>query len=91
MARIFTLYVPFEGKECPALVNVSSEGYDLAFRVHYLDRDLYGILPDGNLVFSLVEGLKQPAQLATEGAVRLVDSTVDALSAFFSKQKQPIP
>lgn len=90
MARIFTLYVSFEGKECPAVVNMSSEGYDLAFRVHYLDRDLYSILPDGNLVFSLAEGLKQPAQLASEGAIRLVDSTVDALSTFFSKHKQPI-
>lgn len=88
MARIFTLYVPFEGKECPALVNLSNEGYDLAFRIHYLDRDLYHILPDGNLVFSLSEGLLQPAQLASEVAIRLVDSTVEALSSFFSRNKQ---
>lgn len=90
MARIFTLYVPFEGKECPALVNLTNEGYDLAFRVHYLDHDLYSILPDGNLVFSLSEGLLQPAQLASELAIKLVDSTVEALTSFFSKNKQPV-
>jgi hypothetical protein len=90
MARIFTLYVPFEGKECPALVNLSYEGYDMIFKVHYLDRDLHGILPEGNLVFSLSEGLRQPAQLASELAVRLVDSTVDTLSEFLSKHKQPV-
>lgn len=90
MARIFTLYVPFEGKECLALVNLSSEGYDLAFKVQYLDRDLYGILPGGNLVFSLSEGLRQPAQLAGELTIKLVDSTIEALSSFFSKSKQPV-
>lgn len=87
MARVFTLSVPFEGRECTALVNLIAHGYDMAFTVHYLDRDLYQILPDGNLVFSLSEGLKQPAQLASELAVRLVDSTVDALSGFFNKQR----
>lgn len=90
MANLFTLYVPFEGKEFPALVHLSTEGYDLAFKVHYLDRDLYDILPDGNLVFSLSEGLRQPAQLASELAVKLVDSTVEALSSFFSHSKPPV-
>lgn len=90
MSRIFTLNIPFEGKECTALVNLSANGYDMAFRVHYLDHDLYNILPDGNLVFSLSEGLRQPAQLASELAIKLVDSTVDALSSFFSRQKQPV-
>lgn len=89
MARIFTLYVPFEGKECPALVNLINEGYDMTFSVHYLDRELHSILPEGNLVFSLSDGLRQPAQLTDEGAIRLVDSTVEALSAFLSSHKQP--
>lgn len=87
MARIFTLYVPFEGKERAALVNLTTEGYDMSFIVHYMDQELYGILPDGNLEFSLSEGLKRPAQLASEGAFRLVGSTVDALATFFSKNK----
>lgn len=90
MVRIFTLNVSFEGKEFPALVNLSNEGYDMTFKIHYMDRDLHGILPDGKLVFSLTGGLRQPAQLASEMAFRLVDNTVDALSAFFSKNKQPV-
>jgi hypothetical protein len=88
MARIFTLYIPFGGKESPALVNFTANGYDMVFTVHFLDKELYKILPEGNLVFSLSEGLKQPAELDSDLAVKLVDSTVDALSVFFSKQKQ---
>lgn len=87
MSRIFTLTVPFDGKERAALVNLNANEYDMDVRVHYLDRDLYSILPEGNLVFSLNEGLKQPHELASDQAVRLVDNTVDALSAFFSRNK----
>jgi len=88
MARIFTLSVPFEGKERHALVNLHTQGYDMDVKVHYLDHDLYSLLPEGNLVFSLSGGLKQPAQLVNDMAVRLVGNTVDALSAFFSRSKQ---
>ena len=87
MARIFTLTVPFEGKDRTALVNLNSQDYDHSFIVQYLDQELCGILPNDNLVFSLAEGLKQPAQLMNEMAVRLVDSTVDALSTFFHKHQ----
>jgi len=38
-------------------------------------------------VFSLTEGLKQPTQLVNEMAIKLVDNTIDALSAFFSRGK----
>ena len=87
MARIFTLNVPFEGKQCTALVNMNDNGYDMAVRVHYLDAELYHILPNGNLTFSLTEGLKQPTQLVSDLAIKLVDNTIDALSAFFSRNK----
>jgi hypothetical protein len=88
MSRIFTLSVLFEGKERAALVNLNANEYDMDVRVHYLDRELYSILPEGNLVFSLNEGLKQPHELDTDQAVQLVDNTVDALTAFFSRSKQ---
>ena len=88
MSRIFTLTVPFDGKERAALVNLNANGYDMDVRVHYLDRELYSILPEGNLVFSLNEGLKQPHDLDNDLALRLVDNTVDALSDFFSRSKQ---
>ena len=87
MSRIFTLTVPFDGKERAALVNLNANEYDMDVRVHYLDRELYSILPEGNLVFSLNEGLKQPHELDNDRAVQLVDNTVDALSAFFSRNK----
>ena len=87
MARVFTLNVPFEGKERPVLVNMNAQGYDMAVQVHYFDHDLYTLLPDGNLVFSLTEGLKQPSQLVNDLAIKLVDNTIDALSAFFSRGK----
>jgi hypothetical protein len=66
----------------PALVNLSNEGYDRTFRIHYLDQDLLGVLPEGKLVFSLSEGLKQPAHLSSETAFRLVGSTIDACPHF---------
>lgn len=82
MSRLFTLDLSYGGKSLPALVGLRSQGYDLAFFVHYLDKEVYHLVPGGNLEFSLAEGLQRPAELSDASALDLVRDTIDAITAY---------
>lgn len=69
------------------MVNLQDKGYDMSFFVHFLDKEVHHILPDGNLSFSLSEGLQHPATLGNESAFRLVGSTVDAIANFLKRDQ----
>jgi hypothetical protein len=81
MSRLFSIAVPLYGCEHTALVNISQQGCDLVCKVRYIDVKLHVVLHDEQLVFSFLEGLKQPAQLPNKHAEDLVQNTITAITA----------
>ena len=82
MARLFSISIPFNGENHTALVNICQQGCDLVCSVRYIDKDLQGILSGDSLVFGLMDGLKQPKQLQSKLAEKLVQSTTTAISNY---------
>jgi hypothetical protein len=86
MARLFTISIPFNNHEYPALVTLKSQGHDISCLVRYIDKQLRDILPGGVLIFSLAEGLKQPLDLSDRRAEELVYSTTEAITHYLHDQ-----
>ncbi len=83
MSRVFTVNFRFREKPCSALVRLqNSEGYNPAFSVHYLDKDVETILPGRKIVFSLANGLETPQALPGERAEELLQQTSEAISCY---------
>ena len=80
MARLFSIAVPFDGSEHTALVSIRQQGCDLVCMVRYIDEAIHQVLHDDQLVFGLLEGLKQPAKLPDQHAEHLMQNTVAAIA-----------
>jgi hypothetical protein len=87
MARLFTISIPFNNHEYPALVTLKSQGNDISCLVRYVDKQLRDILPDGVLIFSLAEGIKQPLHFSDKQVEELVFSTTEAITHYLHQQE----
>ena len=58
------------------------EGCDLVCVVRFLDRELQDVFAGEHLVFSLLEGLRQPRNLQGKQAEHLVHSTTTAIATY---------
>jgi len=83
MGRVFTVSFKFMEQPCTALVSLNdSEGYNPAFNVHYLSKEVGLILPERKLVFSLVNGIENPETIHDRLAEELVEKTSEAISQY---------
>jgi hypothetical protein len=83
MGRVFTVSFKFMEQPCTALVSLNnSEGYNPAFRVHYLSKEVGSILPERKLIFSLVNGIQSPETMNNRLAEELVEKTSEAISQY---------
>lgn len=83
MGRVFTVSFNFREHPCTALVSLKNkDGYNPAFSVHYLDKELEAILPERKLVFSLVNGVENPEALVNKLAEDLVEKTSQAITQY---------
>ena len=87
MDHIFKLQFQYHQKVYSAWVSLRQSGYDLSFYVHYNELDLHRLLPGGNLVFNLSQGLQQPAALPDPSAEELLYCTSEAIAAHIQLQK----
>jgi hypothetical protein len=81
-ARLFSLSIPFNGENHAALVSIRQQGCDLVCFVRYIDQELQHILSVDSLVFGLMDGLKQPKNLPSRQAEKLVRNTTTAISKY---------
>lgn len=88
MARLFTVNFNFDDQKYTALVSLRQQGFDLSCMVRYVDKHMQHPLPGDVLVFSLTEGLKQPAVLPNSIAEDFVKSTTEAISRYLQQQQQ---
>jgi hypothetical protein len=86
MARLFTISIPYKNHEYPALVTLHTEGHDTSCLVRYVDKQLRDILPDGVLIFSLAEGLKQPLNVSDQQTEELIYCTTEAITSYLHLQ-----
>jgi hypothetical protein len=87
MDHIFKLQFQYQQQVYSAWVSLRQSGYDLSFFVHYIEQDLHRLLPGGNLVFNLSQGLQQPATLPNSSAEELLYCTTEAIAAYIQLQK----
>jgi hypothetical protein len=87
MDNVFKLYFQYNQKDYSAWVSLRQYGYDLSFFVHYNEQDLHRILPGGNLVFNLSQGLQQPVSLPDPSAEDLLHCTSEAIASYIQLQK----
>ena len=73
----------FRENPCTALVSLrNTDDYNSAFDVHYLNKDVEKILPEGKFVFSLANGIESPGKLEDKLAQELVQKTTEAISHY---------
>jgi hypothetical protein len=66
-----------------ALVSLKDkDGYNPAFSVHYLNKELETVFPERRIVFSLVNGLESPENLKDAVVEELVEKTSEAISQY---------
>jgi hypothetical protein len=66
-----------------ALVSLKDkDGYNPAFSVHYLNKELETVFPERRIVFSLVNGLESPENIKDEMVEELVEKTSEAISQY---------
>jgi hypothetical protein len=82
MGRLFTITIPFHDHDYPALVTLRNSGPDTSCLVRYIDKRISDLLPDGILIFSLADGLKQPHELKDQQAEELVHCTTEAITDY---------
>jgi len=83
MGRVFTVSFRFMEHPCTALVSFrNQDGYNPAFSVHYLDKELETILPERKVTFSLANGIEDPKTIDSELAEELVEKTSEAISHY---------
>jgi hypothetical protein len=87
MDHVFKLQFQYHQQVYSAWVSLRHCGYDLSFSVHYNEQDLHQLLPGGNLVFNLSQGLLQPAMLPSASAEELLYCTTEAIAAYIQLQK----
>lgn len=86
MGRVFTVNFHFEEKVSRALVCMYEKGYDVLFKIHVLNEDLYSILPSGKLEFSFTDGLKTPRELSYNKSRQLVHCITEEISHYLTKE-----
>ena len=83
MGRVFTVSFKFMEQPYTALVSLNDkDGYNPAFSVHYLDKEVETILPERKLVFSLANGIENPEKLVNKLAEDLVEKTSEAITHY---------
>ncbi|HYO23230.1 MAG TPA: hypothetical protein VER36_12560 [Flavisolibacter sp.] len=88
MGRVFTIDFSFEERAGQALVCMYEKGYNILFKIHVFNEDLYSILPAGNLEFSFVDGLKTPHQLQHQKGQQLVSCIAEEISQYLDLEEQ---
>ena len=63
MGSLFTINLNYEEEPKRALVCMYEDGYETMFKIHVFNQDLYTILPDGNMEYTLTAGLITPRKL----------------------------
>lgn len=87
MARLFSINFSFQNTERLALVSIREKGADLYCQVRYLDKQLNNLLGGKQFVFSLPEGLLQPANAASSDVLQsLWYSTVEAIKSHLKER-----
>lgn len=85
MGRVFTVSFKFKEQPCTVLVSLNDrDGYNPAFSVHYLDKEVENIIPERRLVFSLVNGIENPKTIHDKIAEDLVEKTSEAITQYLS-------
>jgi hypothetical protein len=85
MGRVFTVSFNFKEQPCTALVSLNDrDGYNPAFSVHYLSKEVENIIPERKVVFSLVNGIEDPRTLHDKLAEELVEKTSEAITQYLS-------
>jgi hypothetical protein len=84
MGRLFTVNFRFKEQPVTALVNLRHQGYDLSCMVRYLDKDIATLVPEGQLVFSLANGMEGPPAAGKLGE-ELLFRTTEAISNYLGK------
>jgi hypothetical protein len=83
MGRVFTVSFRFMEQTCTALVQMkNTDDYNPSFCVHYLNKEVEGVLPERKLVFSLVNGIENPELITDKLAEDLVEKTSDAITHY---------
>ena len=83
MGRVFTVSFRFMEQPCTALVSFhNQDGYNPAFCVHYLDKEVEAILPERKVTFSLANGIENPEAVVSKLAEELVEKTSEAISHY---------
>ena len=83
MGRVFTVNFNFLEQPCTALVSFrNQEGYNPAFSVHYLNKELEMVLPERKLTFSLANGIEHPETIDSKLAEDLVEKISEAISNY---------
>jgi hypothetical protein len=85
MGRVFTVSFNFKERPCTALVSLNDkDGYNPAFSVHYLSKEVENIIPERKVVFSLVNGIEEPDNIHDKAAEELVEKTSEAITQYLS-------
>jgi len=83
MGRVFTVSFNFMEQPCTALVSFrNQDGYNPAFSVHYLNKEVETILPERKVTFSLHNGIEDPNTVHSKLAEELVEKTSEAISHY---------
>ena len=80
MARIFSLTIPYNGKEYLSLVCEQPLAENTFFILRYVDKDLQNLIPDDHLLFNTKGELKQVIYLQEDGAAKLLEATSKAIA-----------
>ena len=87
MARVFTINFDFEERAANALVCMYEKGYNILFKIHVFNEELYKILPDGKLEFSFTDGLRKPRELNNDKGRQLVRCITDKISQHLNREE----
>lgn len=71
------------------MVSLHERGFDVRCQVRYADRRLNNLLGEESFVFSLPEGLKEPAGAVSEAIRILVVSTTEAIRKYLRNCPPP--
>jgi hypothetical protein len=88
MGRVFTINFNFEEKASRALVCMYEKGYNIRFKIHLFNEELYTILPLGNLEFSFTDGLESPTELSHIKAQTLVHCITEEISNYLNVEER---
>lgn len=82
MARLFSIDLPFQNQQYPALMSIRNEGADLFCTVRYIDKRVPYVLAGDTLVINLEAGLKQPHHFPPDIEATLVNCTCQAIELY---------